>query len=454
MKIAYANVRSLNTSFQLVEATCLRQNIQLSGLTEIWHPDNEVKESVKQKWKWIATERDENRGGGAALMISKHVKVYERKEFRREKIEAVWCNVYSNQGSFVVGSVYIPPNDSKSLKVLFGILEKLRNESLPIMLIGDFNAHHPYWFDSSANKLGNELHEFIVDKDLVVLNTAEPTRKDRIIDLTIVSTSFSDKISNWKVQQEVYLNTDHNLVTFNIGEEEPEKSIEKLDFRNADWVKFEKECSESIEGWLETRSVNTDVNEDYRSFVDLIHKTVQECVPKKRICRHSKGWWSPRLTQLSKDFKKAKRMFKKRKDESNENKMKELMKLFKEEEVSAKSKYLDEMIGMLDPKKPGEFWKVVNRVKKDDVKGVVQPIKRDDGSLAVTDEEMKGRYGKETLDVNNYDEDWYNMVEKEVKNRLMTEESKIKDPQFGEQCGFENSDIIIKEVEAAIAVSS
>ena len=46
------------------------------------------------------------------------------------------------------------------------------------------------------------------------------------------------------------------------------------------------------------------------------------------------------------------------------------------------------------------------------------------------------------------------MVEKEVKNRLMTEESKIKDPQFEEQCGFENSDITIEEVEAAIAVSS
>ena len=101
--------------------------------------------------------------------------------------------------------------------------------------------------------------------------------------------------------------------------------------------------------------------------------------------------------------------------------------------------------------------KVVNRVKKDNVKGVVQPIKRDEGSLAVTDgeifDEMKGRYGKETLDMKNYDEDWYNMAEKEVKKRLMTEESKIKDPQFGDQCGFENSDIIIEEVEAAIAVS-
>ena len=149
------------------------------------------------------------------------------------------------------------------------------------MLIGDINAHHPYWYDYSANKLGNELHNFIVDKDLVVLNNAEPTRKDRIIDSTIVSTSFSDKISNWKVQQIVYLNTDHNLVTFNISEEEPEESIEKLDFRNADWVKFEKECSESIEGWLESRSVTRDVNEEYRSYIDLIHKTVQEFVPKK-----------------------------------------------------------------------------------------------------------------------------------------------------------------------------
>ena len=151
-------------------------------------------------------------------------------------------------------------------------------------------------------------------------------------------------------------------------------------------------------------------------------------------------------------------MFKKRKDESNENKMKELMQLFKEEKGYAKGKYLDEMMGMLDPRKPGEFWKVVNRVKKTNVKGVVQPIKRDDGTLAVTDEEifsqMKERYGKETLDVKTYDGDWYNTVENEVKDRLVREESKIKDPSFSDNCGFENSDIIIEEVEAAISTSS
>ena len=43
---------------------------------------------------------------------------------------------------------YILPNDGQSLKVLMRILDKLNSESLPIVIIGDFNAHHPYWFDS------------------------------------------------------------------------------------------------------------------------------------------------------------------------------------------------------------------------------------------------------------------------------------------------------------------
>ena len=373
MKIAYANVRSLNTSFNLVETACHKQKIQILGLSEIWHPDNSIKDNVKKSWKWIATERNGERGGGAALLISKNVKVFERQDFQKEKIEAVWCNVYSKEGNFVVGSVYIPPNDSQSLKVLMRILDKLNSESLPIVIIGDFNAHHPYWFDSNANKLGNDLYEYLVDKELTVINNAEPTRKDKIIDLTIVSNRLVNKIRKWKVQHEVYLNTDHSLITFYIGEEEAEEITERLDFRNADWSKWEKVCAESIDEWIESRNLQSDINEDYNSLVALLHKNVEECIPKKRVCRHSKGWWSPRLTELAKEFKRAKRLYAKRKDLANESKMLQILKLFKEEETAARERYLDEVVHMMDPRKPNEFWKVVNRVRTDMTKGVVQP---------------------------------------------------------------------------------
>ena len=86
-------------------------------------------------------------------------------------------------------------------------------EPLPIISMGDFNAHHPYWLDKDVNKLGNELFDFLVDKSLVVANNSQPTRKDKIIDLTIMSNSLQEKVTTWRVMKEVYLNTDHSLIT-------------------------------------------------------------------------------------------------------------------------------------------------------------------------------------------------------------------------------------------------
>ena len=51
---------------------------------------------------------------------------------------------------------------------------------------------------------------------------------------------------------------------------------------------------------------------------------------------------------------------------------------------------------------------------------------------------MKLRYGKESLDVKTYDEEWYYEVEEEVKTRVETEEAFIKEKDLGNECGYEN----------------
>ena len=78
-------------------------------------------------------------------------------------------------------------------------------------------------------------------------NNAIPTRKDRIIDLTIVSNSLKDKINNWGVAQEVYLNRDHSLISFYVGDSYIEKIVKRLDFRRANWLDWETACSTAIE---------------------------------------------------------------------------------------------------------------------------------------------------------------------------------------------------------------
>ena len=97
-------------------------------------------------------------------------------------------------------------------------------------------------------------------------------------------------------------------------------------------------------------------------------------------------------------------------------------------------------------------------MRKNSTKGVVQPIVREDGSVAITDEEifqvMKLSYGKESFDIKTYDEEWYYEVEEEVKTRVETEEAFIKEKDLGNECGYEISDIFIEEVEAAVDQSS
>ena len=158
---------------------------------------------------------------------------------------------------------------------------------------------------------------------------------------------------------------------------------------------------------------------------------------------------------MSVEFKRAKRRFAKRSDEANERRLVEVLREFKEEEVRARNQYLEEMVKLMDPRKLEQFWKIVNKERKSTSKSVVQPICREDGSLAVSDEEifkeLKKRYGKESLDVKDYDIDWYESVENDVLLKSKEYEEEISKPDFKDMCGHENSDLYVEEIEAAIS---
>ena len=62
-------------------------------------------------------------------------------------------------------------------------------------------------------------------------NNSQPKRKDKIFDLTIISNSLQEKVTSWRVQKEVYLNTDHSLITFNIGVKLREDPVIRYDFK-------------------------------------------------------------------------------------------------------------------------------------------------------------------------------------------------------------------------------
>ena len=94
-------------------------------------------------------------------MISKGLNIIERKDLVEDKVEAVWCNVYAKELSFIIGSVYNPPNDKDAMTKFLRSLERIMLKTdIPIIVTGDFNASHSLWYNSGNNILGQLLHDF------------------------------------------------------------------------------------------------------------------------------------------------------------------------------------------------------------------------------------------------------------------------------------------------------
>ena len=141
--------------------------------------------------------------------------------------------------SFIIGSVYIPPNDKDAMTKFFRSLERIiLKTDMPIIVTGDFNASHSLWHNRSNNILGQLLHDFLLTKDLTILNDCSATRKDRIIDLTITDSSFARKVNNWKVDEEIFLKSDHKLITFELETVKNTETWERWTFKAVDWKKM------------------------------------------------------------------------------------------------------------------------------------------------------------------------------------------------------------------------
>ena len=178
----------------------------------------------------------------------------------RNDVEAVWCNIFNDESKILVGSVYVPPNNTESLKGFFKSLNSIiQQEKLPVIITGDLNAHHPEWQDGVENDLGKLIHEYLINKPISILNNSMPTRKNKIIDLTLSSSCLVDKISNWKVT-EVFLNTDHRLISFELGRRKEKDTWERLDFKAVDWQLWESECDLVFADWIEEHLQEKDVD--------------------------------------------------------------------------------------------------------------------------------------------------------------------------------------------------
>ena len=142
------------------------------------------------------------------------------------------------------------------------------------------------------------------------------------IDLTFVTRQLFTEIIDWQIKKNEYSESDHKLIQFSVITEDIKliKSSFNAPFniQKANWSEFRQQLAQNSTELLKdlqhTLSLKKITIEEIKNSAckvrDLIAKTAENNISKRKPCSRSKVWWTENLTQLRKKMTKKNRIYK------------------------------------------------------------------------------------------------------------------------------------------------
>lgn len=201
------------------------------------------------------------------------------------------------------------------------------------ILIGDFNAHHPWWEPEVRNPSthSKELAEWFTDNNLTLLNKpgqATFIRSSTVIDLALVSEAVASR--PYAFTSDPSLCSDH----YGLILEFPHKFKDQVDnplaqgrynTSKANWAEFHRtikiensasilpayyrECKalanqlnpiDHIRGT--TKGLQRTLDQMAEELTEIITNAAEKAIPHRSISPHAKAWWNDGLSQMRKEL--------------------------------------------------------------------------------------------------------------------------------------------------------
>lgn len=211
-------------------------------------------------------------------------------------------------------SIYIPHPNVNSLRDLRELIMALPP---PVVLMGDFNAHHSSWGSHSCSPFGTLLLDLLDDVNLCIINSGAPIRRTSpaqnpsAVDLTICSPNLASLLS-WDVLYSS-LGSDHFPILVSVPFNSPAcyhpPPLLKYNLHKANWSAF----SETLDERSDTLPL---VNPDncisaYTTFVDYLKSSADSHIPLKQRSRFKKSppWWDAECSESIRKRKLAEQQY-------------------------------------------------------------------------------------------------------------------------------------------------
>ena len=226
--------------------------------------------------------------GGVAIFVKNFASSYRVKLNTSLQAIAVSVKIHKR---ITVCSLYLPPSEPVQLAQLQNLINQLPK---PFLLLGDFNAHHPMWYDPrDTDSRGRMIVDLIAQNDIALLDKNKMTHMWKVdksfshVDLSICSTELLAWFQ-WEVHEET-LNSDHFPILLKSETSNVDRRPEKWLLNKGDWEQYQEHTvtDQKIEEF-------SSVDEAANFFEEHIKEAASKFIPKTKGTTESKSppWWN------------------------------------------------------------------------------------------------------------------------------------------------------------------
>ena len=446
------------------------EKIKILALQETGSTDSEVLELNNMNF---ITDSNNAQNKGVTLYVDNKYSLTGLDEISKisKSLDSCWGLVVVEKKRYIIGNVYVKHNHNTAMNEVSRMLaaaEQVQKKynALGIILTGDFNARHFSWGDKVNDKYGNKLVDIIDNVKYSICTSKTPTflcsNGSSIIDLFIISNTIVETIADCYTDEDVELFSGSPrrghvpvMTEIIITSDQPNfPVIEKLNISTMQWPHWEKHIEDKIAD--DQHIFDSEENPDHLwiKLDEFITEATNIYCQTKRASIHSKPYWTPILTTLSQNLKKARKHYRYRNTENNLQKYAEAKALFDEERKQTCENFIIGIAKDLNAAQAQKFWKDFNKIFKKKTKQKVDSLINEEGELLTENEDLdqclfsvffEGRH----LAEENFDERFYQEINN-IYTRIMTEENSMHSNEITTNTWELNRHITIQEIKKAI----
>ena len=471
LKLCSVNICGLsNRSRMVVNNYIDNENIDILFVQEACSSNREDWELHNMS---LITDTNKAANKGAALYVNHNHSITNLDSISKisRNLDSCWGLVVAFRKRFIIGNIYVKLNHKPAISEIMKMLKEAEKKKVElkasgIILMGDFNSRHLAWGDKTINYYGRCLAESLDSTQYSICTSQSPTflcsNGSSIIDLAIISNNLVESLTSCTTDEEVELFTGaptrgHVPVLTELKVRNDNSSspvIEKLDLTKMKW----EEWTNHIENSIEEDRLNLVTEENPYSLWNRLNSIITHATDAygetKKSCKHSKPFWTPRLSILSKNLRSTRKNYIKRNTESNLTKLNDARIAFDEERKVACQNFLIDTAKQLNSAQASRFWKDFNKLFKKKSNNKIDPLLDDDGNLQTDSDRMEQClfsvfFEARHLVDGNFDDNCYQEVNN-IYDRIIAED--LAEP-IEENVKNLNKDITISELQKAIKSS-